>query len=276
MSFDAYEVSTDSGRPIRCYMFQFEDGSRAFGYTATDNPLTLIPVAGALIFIPVAIKDDGMRLSGDKVADSFTITAPADIEPAQWFKRAPPTRSVRVTVFDKHVGDTEYIVTYVGEVREVSFDEVGQCKFICGALGDSMDREGLRLCWQRTCPHTIYDDDCKLVAAFFGRDIVVTAVNAGNVTVDGMSGEPDGKYSGGFIQFQHPVKGSLYKTVRSNTGSTLDIFEGAADFIPGMTARVYPGCDHTPARCQSYGNYANYGGVPSLPGRSPFDGNPVF
>ena len=276
MSFDAREVSTDSGQPIRCYMFQFGDGSRAFGFTSTTNGMRLIPIAGAIVFMPVAIKDDGLRITGDKIAHNFSITAPADIEPAQWFLRSPPSRTVRLVVYDKHVGDLEFIVSYVGEVTEVSFDNDGQCKFVCGAIGHSMDREGLRLCWQRTCTHTIYDANCKLVPAFFARDAVVTSVGASTVQVDGLSAEPTGKFNGGFVQFQHPIKGSLYRTVRKSTPTSLEIFEGTSDLFPGTTVKVYPGCDHTPSTCQSFGNYTNYGGIPSLPGKSPFDGNPVF
>jgi uncharacterized phage protein (TIGR02218 family) len=276
MSFNARETSTESGQPIRCYRFVFEDGSRDFGFTSAPNLTTLIPIAGALMFLPVAIKDDGLRSTGDKIADTMTITAPSDIEPAQWFVRSPPTRTVRVIIYDKHHADDEFLVTYTGEVREVSFDEIGQCKFICGAIGDSMDREGLRLCWERTCTHTIYDDECKLIAAFFGVDVFVMSLTADSVQVDGLAGQPDGKFNGGFLQFQHPVKGQLYKTIRKHVGSTLSIFEGTTDIFAGTQIRVYPGCDHTPATCQSFGNYNNYGGVPSLPGKSPFDGNPVF
>lgn len=276
MTFNAREVSTESGQPIRCYRFTFDDTSRDFGFTASNNLVTLIPVVGALMFIPVAISDDGVRVSGDRIADTLTITAPSDIEPAQWYMRAPPTRSVRVTIYEKHLGDDDYIATYVGEVREASFDEIGQCKFICGAIGDSIDREGLRLCWQRTCPFTVYDTNCKLVAAFYAKDIFVQDVGAGSLTVDGLAGEPDGKYNGGFISFNHPVKGTTYRTIRKQVGGTLSIFDGSADILPGIAAKAYQGCDHTPAACQSFGNYANYGGVPSLPGKSPFDGNPVF
>lgn len=276
MSFDAREKSIEGGQPIRCYRFVFEDGSHDFGFTSTANATTLIPNAGGLIFLPVSIKDDGLRSTGDKIADTMMITAPSDIEPAQWFVRSPPTRTVRIIIYDKHHGDDEFLVTYTGEVREVSFDEIGQCKFVCGAIGDSMDREGLRLCWERTCTHTIYDDGCKLVAASFAVDVFVTSTTASDIQVDGLSGQSDGKFNGGFLQFEHPVKGQLYKTIRKHVGSTLSIFEGTTDIFAGTAIKVHPGCDHTPATCQSFGNYANYGGVPSLPGKSPFDGDPVF
>jgi len=277
MTFNAYETSTEGGRPIRCYRFMFDDLSKVFGYTSCDTEQFIDDGTTQVWCVPVAIKDDGVKFSGDKVADTINITAASEIEPAQWFRRTPPSTAVRVTIHDRHVGDNEFTITYVGEIREASFDSPGQVKFAVSEIGASLDREGLRLCWQRTCPHTVYDPtNCKVNPVLWQTSIVVTDISASGITVEGLGGLPDHKFDGGFITFEHPVKGSMSLTVRSHVGNTLQIFEGTGDILPGVSAFVHPGCNHTPDACTAFGNYPNYGGVRSLPGKSPFDGNPVF
>jgi hypothetical protein len=44
-----------------------------------------------------------------------------------------------------------------------------------------------------------------------------------------------------------------------------------------MIVAAYPGCPRTIAVCDArFANHLRYGGVPHLPGKSPFDGDPVF
>jgi hypothetical protein len=45
----------------------------------------------------------------------------------------------------------------------------------------------------------------------------------------------------------------------------------------GLAVNAYPGCNRTTTECvDKFDNLDNYGGVPDLPGKSPFDGDPVF
>lgn len=306
MSFDAFEKSTESGRPIRCYRFMidnpllgnfirptdpndtiyqfliaigfpFPDPFKLFGYTSADTAQFLDDGIVQVWCAPMAIKDDGVKFSGDKISDTLNITASSDIEPAQWFRRAPPGQPIRVSIHDRHVGDNEFTVTYVGEITEASFDSPGEVKFSVNSIGASLDREGLRLCWQRSCTHTIYDPvNCGVNPADWRDIVTVVNITPTSVTVDGMENLTNGKFNGGFLEFDHPVKGLMSLTIRSQSANVLQIFEGTEELFPGMTASIYPGCNHTPAACTGFNNFPRYGGVRSLPGKSPFDGSPVF
>jgi hypothetical protein len=44
-----------------------------------------------------------------------------------------------------------------------------------------------------------------------------------------------------------------------------------------MVLKIYPGCPRTTEACLTkFNNLDNYGGIPSMPPTSPFDGNPIF
>lgn len=285
MSFNALEQSTELGAPIRVYVFELErtDASgnlvveRRVGYTSANDDVTLNTGSLNLPCLAVPIEDDNAKYSGDKQADTMTITASSEIEPASWFTALPPSIPANVTIYDLHDGDAGFAVTYVGEIMSASFGEPGRVKFSVYPIGASMDREGLRMCWQRTCPHTIYDKStCKLNEDLFAVPFTVSSVIGFVVVTEGLATQPVGRFNGGFLAFEHPVKGAMKLTIESSAGEMLTMFEGADELYPGLTGFVYPGCNHTRDACRAFNNYLNFGGVPSLPGKSPFDGNPVF
>lgn len=57
---------------------------------------------------------------------------------------------------------------------------------------------------------------------------------------------------------------------------TIQAFGDTSEIHPGMIIAVYPGCQRTMVACETFSNLDNYGGFPSMPGKSPFDGTPFF
>lgn len=288
MTYEALEKSVELGVPVRVYLFELERMGdtgvpvieRQLAYTSANVEVFVERTSFELPDLyaqPVPIEDDNAKYSGDKQADTLSITASSEIEPASWFRSTPPSIPANVTIYDLHDGDLEFSVSYVGEIVSASFGEPGKVTFSVYPIGASMDREGLRMCWQRTCPHTVYDKStCKLNEGPLGVPFTIIGITGFVATTEGLASQPVGRFNGGFISFEHPVKGTTKLTVESSAGDSLTMFEGAEDLYPGITGFVYPGCNHTREACKAFGNYLNFGGVPSLPGKSPFDGNPVF
>lgn len=277
MSFATAEQSTESGRPVRLYVFQL--GSAYWRYTSADTDQVVNTGSGDKLYRKITISDDGVQQTGNDVSDTLTITASAEVAPAQMFSGRAPSGSMSLTILDKHADiDNEAAVCYVGEVIQVSINEIGQAKISCEAIGSALNREGLRIGWQLSCPYVLYDPrTCKASAAPFLTTIRVVDVDLISITVEATWPTTSGlTFDGGFIQFTHPTKGVQRLTIESRTGNVLTMFDLLDDVYPGMTATAYPGCNHGPEMCTVFGNYDNYGGVPNLPGKSPFDGNQVF
>lgn len=272
MSYGAFETSIESAMPIRLYRFVLSN--RTWRYNSSDKEV--LTLDGSL-WLPAAIEDDGSRQSGESESDVLTITAQSNIAPVQLYKLSPPSSPVLITVFEKHVGDDELYVQYVGEVVQVQdSSSAGTATINCETISATMKREGLRLVWQRSCPHTVYDSGCRLSPASQMVSATILSISQSTLV---MSAMPTGSgFSGGFLEWDHPVKGTERMAIESQDGNQVLPFGATTPFHVGMTIQAYRGCNQTPATCQSFGNYANYGGVPTLPGKSPFDGisSPFF
>lgn len=282
MPFSDIENSLQFGRPISFYEFAF--GSVIWRYTTAEEPI----VAGGFTWEPAAISDDGVRQTGEISNDGTGIDAPSWIGPGQLFMSAAPSRDVRVRILDKHEQSPDMVVRYSGVISQVGFPAPGRCKITCDTLQATMERDGLRLGWQRSCPYALYDPlTCRVNKASWSADFFVTQVIDYTATVI-ITGGPiqtaarvRAYLDNGFIEWTHPLRGvellaiDTHEFVSGDT-HTFTFLGDPGELAPGATGKVYRGCSFTPESCQSFSNYDNYGGVPGLPSKSPFDGTPIF
>lgn len=273
MSYEAFESSIESGRPVCFYEFTF--GSTVWRYTSAEEAITV----NGHVWQPAAITDDGIRQTGEISNDAMTITAPAWVGPGQLFMSGTPSRGVQVSVYEYQDADPdrEVVAIYVGEISQVNYPLPGSCRITAETLMASLEREGLLLAWQRSCPYAVYDPvTCKLEKAPWGRAFTVLTFDGQVATVEFAVSVADGYLNDGFLEWNHPFRGVELLPIESQVGNVITLFTPSADLIPGATGVAYPGCNLSPAACQAFGNYDNYGGHPDLPGKSPFDGDPVF
>ena len=279
MSYDDLEVSVDAGRPIELFRFIMSNGLTWY-YTSADQDIT----AAGFLFRSAAISRDSIKQTGEYATDALQLTVPSSIGPAQIYMTSPPSRPINVTIGEKHADSDEIVIGYIGEISQVNFPFPGRAVMTCESLASTFAREGLRLGWQRTCPYALFDPvTCKLDKASRAIAFTVLTIDGFDITVDLATSQDTGQLDGGFIEWNHPIRGIEFLAIESHeeltTGEAnarIKLFTPPGELFEGATGNVFPGCNFTPARCQEFGNYDNYGGHPDMPGKSPFDGDPVF
>lgn len=277
MSFFNFETSLQNARPIRLY--QFQRGPMRWGFTNADRNITF----QSIIFrsIEGGITDDGIRQSGETSADTLTITVPSEIDVAQMYRALAPAQTVTVTVFDQHFGDTDtstagYLVAWVGQIIGVKFTSQVSADIQCQTLAASMERTGLRLTWSRGCSHTLYDQHCRASRTEHRFDSVVSSLNGSSIGVPAAAGKPDKYFAGGYVEWTGQY-GLEQRGIEAHMGDQLFIFGGTFGLANGQAVAIYAGCDRTFSTCgTTFNNTDNYGGCPHMPGKSPFDGSPIF
>lgn len=272
MSFTQAESSNDEGRPV--FLYSFTLGDTVWRYTSSDEDR----LVNGFKWTAVPISDDGIKLSGEATADALGITAPSNIGPVQVFIGTPPSQGIMVNVWHVHEDVGEAALCYAGEVSQVDFPFPGTARITCQTISASMERDGLRFGWQRQCPFAVYDPlTCKAPKAAFGVTATIVSADRGVVVATGLAAKPDRTFNGGFIEWLHPVRGREFRGIEEHVGDTITMFGLSDGMYAGLKITAFPGCNRTSDRCRNYfNNLDNYGGVPHMPGKSPFDGDPVF
>ncbi|MCY1266018.1 hypothetical protein D9M68_656260 [compost metagenome] len=272
MTYDTRERSLADGQPLRLY--QFARGVLRWSYNTSDRDIDHL--GETYKTLRGGIGDSGIRQTGQATPDMLKLTAPADLPVAQLYRAAAPSAPLSLTIFARHYALDEYLVIWAGEVRTVRWPALDRCEISCSPLTERMDMQGLRLGWERGCPHALYSAPC-------GVDMTQYRVNATVQDLDGVSvangsfaGYPADYFTGGLVEW-FVGSGELERRgIEQHTGSVLILLGGTGGLVPGQALRVYPGCRQTVSGCKAFDNLPNYGGIPHLSGESPFDGRNVF
>jgi uncharacterized phage protein (TIGR02218 family) len=276
VTFTAREISNTDGKPVELYMLRW--GQTVWRYTSADRDIEW-PAGSGNNFQAVAISDGGVKQGGSDQED-FTVTGPASLPIVDLFRSTPPSETIWLTVRKKHHGDEDAVVTYVGKVANVKRKEGRTTAEIrCIAISASYKKAGLRLTWDRNCPHILYDFSCRANKVLFKVTTTITAVDGVDITVAALGTWPEAQYRGGFVEWDSDGLGTMERrSIEASTGVKTFALLGRADrLVVGQAITLYIGCDRTTAQCDGvFDNLDNYGGYPQMPGKSPFDGTPIF
>lgn len=271
MSFLAREYSLDTGVPIR--MYQFSRGPLRWCYCTADRDVTLQNI----VFKSLPISDSGVRFTGEASADPLTITMPADADVPLMYRAVAPSEQVDLVVWDTHYGETDYAVVWVGSILSVRFLNPLTAEVNCAALSASLDRPGLTMSWQRPCPYSLYDSNCKVAEQNYKVTGTVDIANGLTVRCSVAASYPDGWFSGGYMEWEISAGVWERRGIRQHANVDMILLAGTHGIKAQQVVNIYPGCNRVSATCTNkFNNLLNFGGQPALPGRSPFDGNPVF
>lgn len=272
MTFSIFEIGK-SGRPVHLYEFTW--GNTVWRYTSADREVTWDTVP----WEPIAISDGGVRQGLEQ--SEFEITVPTNLELVALFRGTPPALPVQIRALRYHRDDpdAEARQRWSGTVGNVKRKSVAKSTIIGLSSSIGHRRAGKRLCWERGCTNILYGPGCNLDRNNFKNDTTITALTGTTIEVAGLGTFAAAEYAGGFFEWAANVDGTLDRRgIESSAGGNVFNVLGQTDRLEvGQAITMHPGCDLTAATCNDrFNNLVNRAGWDFMPGRSPFDGNPVM
>lgn len=272
MTFNALEISEQSGEPRELYDFQV--GVQSFTYTSADTDTVWLTDTYTAAQIDRTEIEETEEIS----RNDLSITCPRNLPIAELFRVAPPSDVVMLQLFKLHVGDTERKLIWAGRVLGCNFEGV-KAVLSCESIYTSMRRPGLRRQYQRSCPHVLYGGKCGVSDVAYKLTKTVLSVSGAtiNFVVPEISPLGDGYLAGGFIRWEESAGVYAMRAIRSHVGDVITITHPIPGLGAGATPDLYPGCDHTLDTCNSkFANSVNYGGMPYIPAKNPFGPSSIF
>lgn len=281
MAFNDYEISSAGGRPVALYQFQYgntywrfctADENQTVGLDENDDPA---------VWLARAISDEGVTQGGSDQND-FQITTQADNPVVNLFRNTQPSGKVWLTVRRWHIGDpdSETPILWVGTVINAVEVDRATSQLSCRSLGGTYDRQGLRLPWSRMCPHVLYGVGCNRAVSNDKADHAypheIATLDGVSFTVAAFAEPAEGTFSGGLVEWVRADGSPVRRGIEAQVGNNFQLLGTTDGLEVGTAVTAYPGCARNTTICKLFDNLPNYGGFPHLPGKSPFDGSPVF
>lgn len=274
MTFEARETSEQEGSPIELFTFRVYGTNFRYTNEATDQTID------ALVYQAYAIEHDEIHRTDKAERQNITLTVPKDFPILALYDTAPPSDVITLTIATIHRGDDEVAEFWNGRVLNgIRSSTLGSNKgqLYCENVRSSMKRSGLRRLYGRLCPHQLYGTACGIANTSFRIEVTVDAVLGIEVHSSVLATFPDGRFAGGYIEFE-PTPGRIERRgIKSHAGDTLLITHPIDNFDALSTMFVYLGCKHTLEDCEAtFANSINYGGWPFIPRLSPMGQSSVF
>jgi uncharacterized phage protein (TIGR02218 family) len=270
MTYDTRERSVQDGAPIELY--EFTRGTTASRFTSADADFTLL----GNTYTSETLLRSQIETSAERARNAITIECRREFEIAELFRVAPPTEVIGLVVKRTHRADADVAVIWTGRVLNCEWSGA-RARLNCEPVHTSLRRPGLRRLYQRQCPHVLYRQgpgQCNVNRAAHSTVTTATAISGLVLSVAALASKP---WAGGFVEWAAPGGVTERRFIESFSGLNLTLSQAFNGLQVGDTVTVSPGCDHTTSTCSTvYANLPNYGGMPFIPRKNPFDGTPVY
>lgn len=262
MTYDAHELSMQSGEPIE--MYQFTVGATNYYFTSAKSAITY----DSNTYQPELIKRGNIDFTTEKGRNNLKLQTVRDFEIADLFRVSPPSDVILLVVHRVHYGETDGVVIWSGRV--LNCDWVGSIASLnCEPVSSSLQRIGLRRMYQRQCPHVLYGAACGVDKTDFDLSTTILSISGLTLSCVDVDTFGDDWFAGGFIEF-----GTEKRFITSQTSNNITISAPIAGLEVGDTIIAYAGCNHALTTCNfKFSNSENYGGMPYIPTKNPFSGS---
>ena len=271
MSYDAQEISVQSGAPIELYAFTY--GTTTLRYTSSEaDYIDTVPVVDET-YTTASIERPEIESTPESARNTIKLTVPRTLAIAELYRVSPPSDVVSLTIKRVHRGDTASVsVIWIGRVIACTFNGPS-ADLQCEPITIALKRNGLRRLYGKSCPYVLYGTGCGVDKTAFDTATTVAAVDGLVLTVAAIGAY---NYAGGFVEW---VDGGVTERrfIESHDTTALTLMQAFAGIAVSDSVTIYPGCDRTLATCNTtFSNAANYGGWPFFPAKNPFNGQPVI
>jgi uncharacterized phage protein (TIGR02218 family) len=285
MTYASIEASTAEGRPY--FLYQFIEATQVWRFTSQAGDWTSAGSGGDTITWDAAAVAHGDVVQTSEIERGrLELTWPLSHPFARRFLTPMGNQPMTLTIFRGHeqvLGET--VAHWKGRV--VGAEVEGQRIILqAESVFSTLRRAGVRAKYQRLCRHALYGRGCGLDIALHWQSDVITSVAVNAVIIPQAAEMPDGWYRGGVLRF-----GTELGFITDHTGPTLTLSRPMPDLAASIAtpevdpdtgepmpvlADIAPGCDLRAATCAAkFGNLANFGGFPEIPGRNPFGGSSI-
>lgn len=277
MSYDNIETSLHDGEPILLYLFQYGNTYWRYCTSDTDQTVGLDENLDPAVWTTKPMSDEGVVQGGSDQND-LQLNVPANLPVALLFRNTQPSGKVWLSVRRWHIGDpdSETPLQWTGTVSNATGVDKATTRLVGRSIAGTYDKNGLRLAWDRSCPHALYGNGCSVDKSLHAYPREIATVDGTNFTCTAHSSPVEGTFIGGFLEWTRADGSFERKAIEFQDGNDFQVLGFTYGLEVGMAVNLYPGCARTTTICKLFNNLANYGGFPHMPGKSPFDGTPIF
>lgn len=236
MTSEAREASWEDGQPV--IFFRFTRGTNEWFYTSSDRD----EEHNGDTYTAAAIKRGRIRQGSDRARQNLTVTIPSALPVAANWRPYPPSEPIVLTVFTRHVGETDILGDWTGRVVSPKFRNT-ELELVCEPTRTRAKRAGIRKCWQRGCDLVLFSKGlgmCNLDPEPIPVAGTLTVVDEGTLTLTAAEfAGAKRTLAGSTLEWVDVLDVTQTVDIVSHTDDTIVVSEWSADFVVDLEVTAY-------------------------------------
>lgn len=234
MTSEARERSWDAGKPIA--LFRFTRGNVSWFYTSSDRP----EIHNGDTYEPAPIWRTAIKQGSERAKLSIKVTLPSTLPVASNWRPYPPSDPVVLTIFCRHVGETDALAEWIGRVVAPNFN--GATLELTGEPSSTGNRRAGNLgAWQRGCGLVLYSQGlgmCNLNPEIVSLSAELAVVDGANLTAPEFA-IASRSLVGGQMEWFGEGEELHQIAITGHVGSVITVASGSAEFVPALAVTAY-------------------------------------
>jgi len=244
--------------PVEIYKFWTD--SETWYFTSSDVAITY----DGHEYVPIPITRDALTQNEDPASNVCTITISRLTDPAIQYVASIPMHTMEVMIIRLHrIQDpVEGEVKFAGYVDTHSIKGM-TVQLKCSSIAKWLEQNIPNYLIEPGCNASLFDDECKLVAADYQTDGTLTFTNeTGTIlTADEFALQEDGYFNLG-----HILINGYRRMITQHIGDSVTLRYPIPVPDVGDSFSAWPGCDGSIEMCLAkYNNKDNHRGYPDVP-----------
>ena len=241
-------------------LYDITAGGYVWRYTSYQTDLTFL----TNVYKATAIKRSGFtvehRIGNASVSISLVLS-----DPIQKYIATTPLPSTRVAIYRAVASSlADYALLFEGAVKQVSVQNkivTAEC-FQAGKVFARLPK----IVYQSYCNWQVFDCDCGLDAAVWQVNAGVGSISGANVECAIAASYGDGYFTQGRMYYDGD-----FRFITNHVGAVLTLQIPFPTLPIGATVLLFPGCDGSPATCQTkFNNFLDHHlSMPYIPSHNP-------
>lgn len=261
MSFATQETSQAAGAPLELYKFAMGT-AQTWWLTSSDAAIAYL----ADTYVPTPITRSTFRPDNEAEGGTLTITLPRTHPLVLPFVGYSPEPPMTLTIYQKHQGDAEVIVRWIGTVSSVLF-RGGTVTLTCLPSSAALRINVPRNTCQAQCNWALYSAECGITSSAYVISGLVTVIAADTIQATVFASKPSGWLNNGWVERANGER----RWVVAHAGNVVTLMSPFLTLAVGETVSAFAGCDRTEYDClNKFNNAERFLGWPRVPTRNPF------
>lgn len=243
-------------QPLSAELYKVRVGDMFQYFTSYGSDI----IYDGVTYLARPMKRTGFSVEKTMKTVDVTISTPVVVAFGEYLSSSPYSKTyIDITKVFISSPDTYHKLIFSGMVFSVSVKK-GIASVLCKSNNGLLSRKIPRIIYQTNCNWSLFSEECGVSKSNYAFAATASLITANNITLPTLSSVANKRFQGGTVVFR-----AEQRLITNHVGTVITVLVQFPNIIAGDHVTLYPGCNGSPAACDTFENASRFMGMPHIP-----------